>query len=43
MGRNGTFNTTYFGFYHTVKEYSPALEDPWCELYYIVNTYWATK
>ena len=29
MGRNGTFNMIYFGFYHSVREYLPVLEDPW--------------
>lgn len=24
--RNGTFNTIYFGFYHSVKEFFPAYE-----------------
>jgi solute carrier family 25 2-oxodicarboxylate transporter 21 len=28
MGRNGTFNMIYFGFYHTVREYLPVLENP---------------
>ena len=28
MGRNGTFNMMYFGFYHSVREYLPVLEDP---------------
>lgn len=27
MGRNGTFNMVYFGFYHSVKNYVPAFED----------------
>lgn len=26
IGRNGTFNMIYFGFYHSVKEYFPAYE-----------------
>ena len=32
MGRNGTFNMIYFGFYHSVREYIPVLEDPWYPL-----------
>lgn len=27
IGRNGTFNMIYFGFYHSVKEYFPTYED----------------
>ncbi|XP_055904782.1 mitochondrial 2-oxodicarboxylate carrier [Eupeodes corollae] len=27
MGRNGTFNMVYFGFYHSVRNYVPAFED----------------
>lgn len=26
IGRNGTFNMIYFGFYHSVKEHFPAYE-----------------
>ncbi len=31
MGRNGAFNMIYFGFYHSVREYVPVLEDPRAE------------
>jgi len=27
MGRNGTFNMVYFGFYHSVKNFTPVYED----------------
>lgn len=31
IGRHGAFNMVYFGYYHSVKNYFPALEDPWAE------------
>lgn len=29
--RNAVFNSFYFGFYHSVKEYVPASKEPWLE------------
>ena len=31
IGRHGVFNMIYFGFYHSVKNYVPAYEDPTME------------
>lgn len=28
MSRNGAFNMVYFGFYHSVKDFMPAYQDP---------------
>lgn len=34
IGRNGTFNMIYFGFYHSVKDYFPAYEVRFIESIY---------